>query len=200
VKSENLFILIPDLGKYIKEKNGNSFVYNVYITSRFLDAKVNSERTNFNIPNKQKKDEISYKQIRNEIIQILENLLSDFLRKNREKKVDKYKKHIFDNSPQFRELLKYKSESIDKMPPELSGNKLDIELFKIQNNFEIEIKERGEEILNPKKDITNLKDYKKNYNNYIEKFNAIGKASLAKYIVHRKAVIELLDKFLNAFR
>jgi hypothetical protein len=92
--------------------------------------------------------------------------------------------------------VKYKPEAIKRMQPGLSGNRLSIELFKIQNDLEVEVKKLGEKILN-KKDVKNVEEYITAYNNYIEKFNDIGKSNLTKYIVHRKAVIELLDLFLG---
>lgn len=201
VLAESLHKLMPDLGKSIEDENGEHFVYQVIITGDYLDKNVNPERTSFSFPKDVEEDqhypEPTLLGIRERAVGKIENLLEKFLANVIEEKFSNYQNHIVDSSPQFRPLLKYKPDSIKTLKPNLNGNKLNIELFKIQSDLEVEVQELGENILNGKKDITETDDYKKKYDDYIEKFNDIGKSNLAKYIVHRKAVIELLDKFLG---
>jgi hypothetical protein len=205
VFDENLIKYIPDLGKQIKSSEGEEFTYQCYVTGRFLDMNVDNERTDFHFPNRDNEDdnevdlveELSLKQIRTGVINTLEKLLETYLSEIREHKFIQYRDHINEHAPQYKPLVKYKSDKIKRMPPNLSGNKLNIELFKIQNDLEIEIKELGESILDVKSDIRSSQDYIEKYEAYIAQFNDIGKSNLAKYIVHRKAVIELLDTFLG---
>ncbi|MBV8252832.1 MAG: ATP-binding protein [Chitinophaga sp.] len=206
VFAENLVKYIPDLGKLIKDADGKEFTYQCYVTGNFLDINVDNERTDFHFPVGDNDDEIevdnledlSLKQIRTKVIDTLEKLLESYLSEIRETKFFQYRDHISENAPQYKPLVKYKSDIIKMMPPNLSGNKLNIELFKIQNDLELEIKELGESILKVSDDIRSSQDYMKRYEEYIEKFNDIGKSNLARYIVHRKAVIELLDISLGA--
>jgi hypothetical protein len=115
----------------------------------------------------------------------------------REQKFTAYKNHISESAPQFKPIVKYKPDAIKRLQPNLSGNKLNLELFKLQSELELEVKKLGEDVLGDKKSIQSTDEYIAKYNDYIEKFNDIGKSNLAKYIVHRKAVIELLDLFLG---
>ncbi|MFY0253828.1 ATP-binding protein [Chitinophaga sp. 30R24] len=205
VFDENLVKYIPDLGKHIKDTASKEFTYQCYITGGFLDINVDSERTDFHFPTGDSEDELetddleelSLKQIRSEVVDTLEKLLEAYLSEIRENKFLQYKDHISEYAPQFKPLVKYKPDKIKRMPPNLSGNKLNIELFKIQNDLELEVKELGESILDVTEDVRSSQDYIKRYEEYIEKFNDIGKSNLARYIVHRKAVIELLDVFLG---
>ncbi|MFN8255673.1 MAG: ATP-binding protein [Bacteroidales bacterium] len=196
VKTENLFKLLPDLGKYLKDDAGN-FVYHAYITSDYLNENVDTERTDFDIPLEDEEELVTYKNIVSKAVENIETLLKPYLEITREEKFQEYKTHIYDSAPQFKPILKYKPEYITRMQPNLSGNKLNIELFKLQNELEVEVKELGDEILNSTDEVTNTAEYLEKYTKYIEKFNDIGKANLARYIVHRKAVIELLDKFIG---
>lgn len=206
VFDENLIKYIPDLGRHIKDNEGREFTYQCYVTGDYLDKNVDSERTDFNFPKGDSEDEqdvdipteLSLKQIRASVVDALEKILESYLSDVRESKFVQYKDHIIEYAPQFKPIVKYKPETIKRMPPNLSGNKLNIELFKIQNDLELEIKELGNSILEVNDDIRSSKDYIKKYEDYIEKFNDIGKSNLARYIVHRKAVIELLDLFLGA--
>ena len=202
VKSELLNNFIPDLGRKIDDEDGNQFVYNCYITSDFLDESVDNERIDFNIPeedieSEDESEELTLKTIRSIAIENVEKLLEKYLNVVRDEKFVAYQNHIYALSPQYKTIIKYHPDSIRKLPPNLSGNRLDIELFKAQNDLETEIKILGDEVLNPNGDFRNSTDYQEKYSEYIEKFNDIGKANLAKYIVHRKSVIDLLDKFLG---
>lgn len=202
VKHELMNKFITDLGRKIDDEDGNHFVYHSYITSKFFDESVDSERIDFNILKDDSEDEeesgeITLRTIRDVTLEKIEQLLDSYLSVVRNEKFKTYQTHIYDCSPQYKTILKYHSETIKKLPPNLSGNKLDIELFKVQNNLESEIKELGHEVLNADEDFKNSDDYQAKYTEYIEKFNDIGKANLAKYIVHRKSVIELLDKFIG---
>ena len=205
VKFELLNKYISDLGRKIDDEDGNHFVYHAYLTSSVFDETVDSERIDFNILEQNEDDdedesesnEMTIKIIRNNSIEEIEKLLEPYLSNVREDKFENYQSHIYSSSPQYKTILKYHPETIKKLPPNLKGNKLDIELFKVQNELESELKELGEEILNTNEDLQNTDEYQEKYVEYIEKFNDVGKANLAKHIVHRKAVIELLDKFLG---
>ncbi|MCX2482845.1 hypothetical protein [Pedobacter sp. MR2016-24] len=204
VREEKLVKYIPDLGNSIMEEAGAYFTYQVYVTSKFLDENVDNERTSFDFPDTPEGSELqnlvndppNLDRIRQKVIQSLESVLEVYLNNVREDKYTKYSDHIISDAPQYKTLLKYKPDVVRNMSPNLSGNRLNIELFKVQSDLEIEVKELGEKVLN-QNFVTDSDEYKKLYDEFIEKFNDIGKASLAKYIVHRKSVIELLDKFLG---
>ncbi len=206
VKKENLFKYIPDLGRKIFDEADNHFVYNVYITGSFLDESVDSDRTDFSLQveednedneERDNADEITLKRIRQMAIDAIEELLADYLESVRAKKFEEYEHHIYKEAPQFKTIIKYEPETIKRMPPNLTGNKLDMELFKVQNRLEISVKKLGEEIFNKKKGAKDTENFQEKYTAYFEKFNDLGKANLARYIVHRKSVIDLLDKFIG---
>ncbi len=201
VSSESIEKHIHDLGKRLKDEQGEIFSYQIYITSDYLDRNVDTERTGFDIP---KGDEIVFndvvvtkKDLTEGVVFQIEEVLSDILSQIRESKFEKYRDHILDQAPEYKPLLKHKPEAINGIVPGLKGTRLDIELMKAQTQLDVEVKELGEEILTNKDDITNLEEYKEKYEDFIEKFNDLGKSKLAKYIVHRKAVIELLDEFIG---
>ena len=201
VSAESIEKHIHDLGKRLKDGEGETFSYQIYITGSYLDLNVDTERTGFNIP---KGDEVVFnervvtkKDITEGVISQVEEVLKEVLGQIRESKFEEYRDHILDEAPEYKPLLKHKPEAINGMVPGLKGTKLDIELMKAQVQLDVEVKELGEEILNNKDDITDLEEYKEKYDQFIEKFNDLGKSKLAKYIIHRKAVIELLDEFIG---
>lgn len=79
----------------------------------------------------------------------------------------------------------------------MSKDKLDIELYKIESKWKQEVKEEKIKLLEDKKDITNLEEYKDKYEKFLTEYNDIGQADLARYIVHRRTIIDLLESLLE---
>lgn len=105
--------------------------------------------------------------------------------------------YVYAEAPQFRSVLTHRPEKINSIPPSFTGQKLNMELYRIQQEWESEVREQGEKLLKISDDATDVDDYKRSYAEYLEELNDVGKANLAKYIVHRKSIIELLDKYLD---
>ena len=201
VKEEGLYSRLVDLGKYSIKTDDDNFYYQAFVVGEILDQYVDIERVGFNFPDEEEEDdepfEISLAKVRNGAIESIEFLLSDYLNKVREEKVENYKPTVYEEFPQYMSTFSSKTEEIKKLPPNLTKAKLDIELYKIESNWKVEVKEEGQKLIDAKKDITNLEEYKERYEKFLTEFNEIGKADLARYIVHRKSVIELLDDLLG---
>lgn len=89
-------------------------------------------------------------------------------------------------------------ESINKIKPGLTDNKLDEELYKIKRKFDTELKKANKEILE-KIDVgtENLAEYKDKFETQFQKISEANMAALAEYVAHRKVVLELLKKGIN---
>lgn len=204
VIDEKLNDHIPDLGSSIEE-SGSKYVYRAYITGTYLDDHVGTERTKFEFPEVIEDDEldageVTLSMIRDEAVRTIEVMLSSYLDKVIARKFEEYSNHIGSSAPQFGFLLKYLPEKVRRIKPGMTGSKLDIELYKLQQEFAVEVKEQGEEFLDLEKDFTEGDEYQgliARYEEFIEKLNDATKSQLASYVVHRKAVIDLLDKFLG---
>ena len=200
VKEEGLHNKIVDLGKFSIKNNGYSFYYQAFVIGRALDEHVDIERVGFNFPEEEsdeESEEISLAKIRNGSINAIESILSEYLNRVREEKVAKYRPTVDEALPQYRSTFHYKLDEIKKLPPNLTLAKLDVELYKIETDWKLEVKQTGQKLLDEQKDIENLDEYKVRYEKFITEFNEIGKSDLARYIVHRKAVIELLEELIG---
>jgi len=203
VKEEGLINKIPDLGKSsIKDEDGQ-FYYQAYVVGKFLDEHVNTERVGFDFPVDEDEDdlvlikEVTLYKIRNSAIDTIESILAEYLSGVREAKINSYRPTINDELPQYRAVFNYKLDEVKKLPPSLPKQKLDIELYKIESNWKVEVKEEGAKLLEETKDIQNLDEYKRRYEKFLTQFNEVGQIDLARYVVHRKTVIDLLDEFIN---
>ena len=200
---EGLYSNIVDLGrKPIADGEGNYFYYQAYVVGNLLDEHVDTERIGFNFPDGNDEDDeesfdISLAKLRRASIQSIELLLEDFLTEVRNIKVENYKPTIDEELPQYRGTLNYRKDEVSKLPPDLTKDKLDIELYKIESKWRLEVKEEKIKLLDDKQDITNHDEYKTRYEKFISDYNEIGKSDLARYVVHRKTIIELLENLIE---
>jgi len=203
VINEGLYSLIIDLGKYsIKDDEGNRFFYQAYVVGNVLDEFVDTERIGFNFPdgNDEEDEEsfdLSLAKLRRASVKCIEVILQEYLTEVRNNKIESYRPTINEELPQYRSTLNYRREQVLKLPPDLPKDKLDIELYKIDAKWRLEVKEHKLELLEEKKDVTNHYEYIKKYERFLSEFNDIGKSDLARYVVHRKTIIELLEGLIE---
>src|SRR5207245_2243684 len=82
---------------------------------------------------------------------------------------------------------------LDRIEPELSDEKLDLELYKINQVYEAELREESSTILTSlESGSENWEAFKDKYARFLEEWNESGIAKLARHIVHRKATLDFL--------
>lgn len=192
---------IPDLQRKIRDGNDKPFIYMAYISGQYLDERVNAERTNFNMIDEAEisfPDEITLDELKQGAVAQAREDLKPFLSNIRDAKFQEIQRYVTTKAPQFRPLLKHKREALDFIAPDISEDKLDIELYKLQAKVVTEIRETGARLLTSNiEDVRQYPEYVQSYNQFIEQFNDFGKASLAQYIVHRKALLDLFSNNLK---
>lgn len=204
VVTEGLYSKIVDLGKKPIDEGEYKFFYQAHVVSDLLDENVDTERIGFNFPDGDSEEEedensidINLSKIRRAAINCIEEILADYLSLIREQKVESYRPTINEELPQYRGTLHFKSEEVKKLPPNLSKENLDIELYKIESKWRIEVKKNKIKLLSDNKDVTTHEEYKKKYESFLNEFNEIGKSDLARYVVHRRTIIELLERLIE---
>jgi hypothetical protein len=201
VVTEGLYSKLVDLGKKPIEEYDYKFFYQAYIVSNILDENVDTERIGFIFPdgddNEDDIADLNLSRIRRASLLCIENLLSEYLSNVRELKIELYKPIINEEMPQYKSTLHFKPEEVKKLPPNLTKEELDIELYKIDANWRLEVKVEKIKLLSEDKDVTTRDDYRNKYEKFLSDFNEIGKSDLARYIVHRKTIIELLEQLIE---
>jgi hypothetical protein len=201
VITEGLYSKLVDLGKKPIEEDDFKFFYQAHIVSDILDENVDTERIGFIFPDGDEEEEesidINLSKVRRASIKCIEELLSDYLGNVRELKIESYKPIINDELPQYKSTMHFKSEEVKKLPPNLTKEQLDIELYKIDASWRLEVKEEKIKLLSDDKDVTTREDYRIKYEKFLSDFNEIGKSDLARYVVHRKTIIELLEQLIE---
>jgi len=201
VKDEGLSKYIEDL-RFAIEDNADkdkSYHFQVFVLGEFLNQHVNEERTNFHFSDDDidDEDEITLAKIRRHTIEKIESLLEDFLSKTRKEKIEQYLPIIQKEFPNYSSVIEYNREKVEKIPQGLTPHELDVKLYEIESEWKVDVKKEGKKLLEDKKDITKLEDYNYLYEKFWSEFNEIGKTDLARYVVHRRSVIDVLDKLIE---
>lgn len=180
---------------------GNEYYFfDIYLVSEYLNKKVFKTRNGFNIPKERENllfnDEqtITIQDIEEQVSNILESEYDDFVKIAKQKNVENVITYISNKAPRFNSFIK-NQEILNSIPPNLSEDKLEEHLYKIsfnarknvENNIDkfIKTKQVSEDAINQIIDDIKAK-------------TAYDVDSLADYMMRRKAIINLFDKFLDA--
>jgi hypothetical protein len=206
VLAEKLERCLPNLQKRrLVESDGRKFVYLGFVESEYLDQRVNNERTAFNFPEEESRDsgdlfaEPSLAGIRDAAVGCVSQDLEPFLDEINTEKRSKISTYIAQEAPEYRPLVRYMEEFIDRIPPGMSGRALESALHEQMYEKQRQLKDEGNELFE-KAESQALKpeEYEVKLNDFLERANEIGKSSLAQYVAHRKVILDFLEKSLQA--
>mgnify|MGYP001499173872 FL=1 len=132
---------IPELDNFLNDKEGHNFSIAVYVEGDFLDENVNEERTTivFGKGEVEFPDQTSQEELRKAITELLLTEFEDQIVQLSETRFNKVKEFV-SNHPRYKQLLKYKPEKLRKIPSTLSEDKMELEVFKIQQELELDVK------------------------------------------------------------
>ncbi len=174
----------------------------VLVSSEYLNRAVSQERTGFMFADGTSADsdalDLTQKELLDAVAYECAAAFATFLKSVEQEKVQRIERFAMHQEPEYRVLLKHAPKAIRKIPADISDSKLDIELHKILHSVELDLKEEGKEFLNETSEsATQDPEYVERYDRYIEKLLDYRQSELAKYVIHRRTVIELLSKSLS---
>jgi hypothetical protein len=197
VQSEKLEGRVANLETSLRDGSGSSFVYSGYVSGEYLDEMANTERTAFAIP--ETEDILGYPTwtgIKSAVALEAGQFLEPFTSPVKIEKEERIKSYVNNKAQTYRPLLKHKSSVLDAIPPNLSDEKLEIELYKQYQTYESELKEQSSKLLKSIED-GSLDDLARGYSKFLEEWNENGMAKLAGHVAHRKATLRLLRATLG---
>jgi hypothetical protein len=193
---------IPDLKSRLLDEDSETFVFRTYVTGAYLDDRVNPDRTSFLFLQDKDLDfpgEVTRQELDAAVISALRPVAAPFIDVVRTEKRQTIERFVAEKAPQFRFVLKERyKEHLDQVAPNLPEDQLDIELYKVQRDIEIEHRQNAAKIqAAPLDALTHDGEYEELYARYLDEENELGKAALAKYVIHRRTILELLDRALK---
>lgn len=199
VKEESLKGKISGLFGVLKDGD-DEFCYMCYITSEYLTEKVNSERMDFNISESIEglldEEEILFKEIRDKVLEKIENYLEPYLTENKRVGKKKVTDFVTKKAPRYQPILDRISDDEKIVDPNISDKELELKLHKQLMVIEHEMLSEGHDLMRPT-NVDNEVDYSKRIEEYLSKASDIKKSDLANYVTHRKVILDLLSKAID---
>ena len=121
--------------------------------------------------------------------------MKDILNLKRTEKLEHYIPIIESKYPNYRKLLHRRKEIVEKLPAGLNDKELDVKLYEIETDWKIEVKKEGINLIE-NDNSESLEEFKEKYNKFLTEWNEVGQSELSRYIIHRKSVIDFLNKVI----
>lgn len=198
VLDDKISIDIPELDNLLYDKEGKPFSIAIYVEGDFLDKNVNDERTTINFAKGglEFEDQTTQEELRKAITDKIQTEFVEEIEKLSITRVAKVKEFV-SNHPRYRQLLKYKANELKRIPSTLSDEKMELELFKIQQTLELDVKKEASEVLKFINNDEEREKFSQNHQELYSKIIEVGNSKLSEYVIHRKLVLDLFQKLLT---
>lgn len=185
------------------QSDNEEFFYKCFVTAEFLDEHVSADRFSFHIPDTRNEgdceglySEIYFSDIRAKVLEAIKEYLAPFLQKNIEAGRERIQKYVDTQAPYYKPILATLSDAEKSVNPNLSDKKLDLFLHEKMTEKERALLAEGHDILSIKGGETTSEDYQKRTQKYFEDVQSLKQSDLARYVVHRKIILEILKDAL----
>src|SRR5262249_32126777 len=146
VRPEGLTGKVPNLPVPIRdEQSGKSLVYLGYVSGGYLDERVASERTQFEIPDDPTDlfpDEPSWPEILQRALERAKEFLGPYTEPLRTAKLDQIQEYVRTKAPEYRPVVRHRADLLETIPHGLSDEKLDLELYRINQIYDGQLRAR----------------------------------------------------------
>ncbi len=201
VKSEKLAGRVPDLARRLVDHDGREFVYAGYLDSTLLDTTVNQERTDFSITSEDNLDMFpgpTWTDIGEGAMAEAKHYLAPFTTPIRKQKEDRVQRFVATEAPMYRPILPYVEKELGLLDPDINDDDLDLTLYKAYQGLQVELRIKGTELLNAQQTThVDFDTFAKQFEEYFKKVDDVNKADLARYVFHRRLVLEFLQRLLG---
>lgn len=201
VKTEKLRGRIPNLGRKLEDDQHRSFFYAAYVQSDLLDEAINSDRSNFDIatePPDLLSDEVTWKDINEAVERQCRAFITPYTQPIAQHKKERIDRFVATEAPMYRPIMKYIGERIEKIDPEVKDDELDVRLYEAYHALQVELHSEGQALLQTEATAAaDLDEYTCRLQAYFNKVTDINAADLARYVCHRRAMLDFLQKQLS---
>ena len=183
VRSDPLVGRIPNLLTPLRSEDSEEPVtYSGYISGKYLDETVNTERTAFHIHDQFElplADDLTWKDLIDGAVAAASEFLSPYTEPIRRSKEERIREYVQKEAPQYRPLVKHRSDWLDEIPANLPDDKLDVELYKIDQRYGIELRVKASELQASNGKVGSQDESRTVFEKFIEEWNEHGMAKLA---------------------
>ena len=202
VRSKKITSILPIFSSPIRWNEEDTY-FDLFVVSEYLDDKVNSSRTDFRFPKEQKEDEIpdfieheiTEKELYHLILNAVQEIFATEIDERRNVTKNKVNNYLATDKGLGYRCLNLQSSFFDNVPDDISETKLDELLHEEEYKQSKIVKSKLAKLSS--RDYTAKDDYQNLLKEYVALSTEYGRNELAKYVAHRKTIIDLLDKYLQ---
>lgn len=184
---------------------GEPRVHHVFVSGEALDGAVDSTRTQLDLPEAAALLEyggaLDAKTLRQAIGAYVNNRLSQALMAEREDNLRKITSHIRGVQPEYRQLIRHRTEQLERIRWSEDLQEVDESLYRIQQGWEADVRRRQatveQKLIEESPELDKIAD---DLHRVITETNEAGQANLVRYVVKRRAVLKLLTSMTSRFQ
>jgi hypothetical protein len=200
VKRERLARYEKALERKLDNGDGTTSAYLGFVEGTGLDMMVRTDRLGFEID--EDEDDLietrSLNSIRTGALTAIREDLAQALGRLREQKEDAVLRYVSQQAPEYRRLLKArKSQVLESLPPNPRPRDIEAALGRVWVEQQADLKEEGKAILAFDAGSDTFDQYQRQMEGFLDKFEELNQTSLAQHVIHRRIVLNLLDKALQ---
>jgi hypothetical protein len=201
VDTESINKLIPSLSRKLSDDEKPYYI-SAYVKSDYLNEHINPHtRTEFTIPKKEKDKDIyspiSFEEINREIAEKIKYRHQNTITDIQNDTFSEIARYIRTDAQEYLYLLDY-PELIGTIKQGITDSEKNLSLHRL--NYEVEQKQKDslQKFLAQRPErIQNIQEYKESLDELLKSVDDTGKGKLINYMIHRKAVLSLLEKFIE---
>lgn len=201
VIEENLSGKVPGLHGRLKAGESGEFVYACYLTSDFLDERVRSDRTAFDIADhfdgELLIDDLALEDIRVAVFNEIGKILKEPLDSARTQGKQRVHDFVSTRAPRYRPVLAKIEERGITVDPSVKDQDLELQLHGHLQKIEAETLAQGLQIF-AEADSEPAEDYAERLAAYLNTVSEINQTDLAAYVSRRRTVLDLLARLIRA--
>ena len=201
VIEENLSGKVSGLHGKLTDAASGEFVYACYLTSDFLDERVRSDRTAFDIsdriPGQPLVDDLTLDDIREAVLEEVGAILKDPLESAREQGKQRVHDFVTKRAPRYRPVLAKIEERGITLDPSVKDQDLELQLHRHLQKIESEALVEGQEIF-AEAGAEPAENYADRLAAYLATVSEINQSDLAAYVSRRRTVLDLLGRLIRA--
>lgn len=202
VKSKKVTSILPIFSSGIQDSEGNEVYYDIYVVSSYLDRIVNSSRTDIKFPKEDQENRFegteylpTEKDVEDLVADAIHQVFEDEISQRRSIVKHSVRQYIDSDEGIGYRYLQLDDEFYDTIPDDISEKKMADILH--EEDFRHSKKRREALSKLCERDYSNSDEYKELLKNYLSVAAGEGESKLGQYIVHRKVIIDLLEKYLE---
>lgn len=185
------------------QTESGSFFYKCFVTSDYLNEHVSPDRFSFLIPDKREESngaelfsEIYFSDIRSKVVKAIQSYLSPYLKDTIEAGKEKLQSYVDTKAPYYKPFLAYMSDDEKSINPNSTDKSMDLLLHQKMIEKEHQLVEQGHDILIVREGESD-DDYAQRTQAYFDNIQSLKQSDLARYVIHRKIILELLKDALT---